>query len=379
MELGFLLVTPSVVPRQEELTKDLKEQDFEILYHELVSLDREKAKNFLSLYEKNEEPDSGENLQELCTNPCLLLILKRAQASEFLKKLTSTDSSENTQASSFLKFCSKYNTKAHAFFPSVDANSAKELVQFFFPNFDLYTLLENNPRKYLESYVVPTLTGALTQLCKLEPKPAHPCEWLGQYLITHDPTLAPKKKASIFFVLGGPGSGKGTQCDKLVEELHLCHLSAGDLLRREVQSGSSNGQMIDEMIKNGEIVPGYITIELLKRALEEEKQATGFLIDGFPRKLDQAGEFEKIVGDFEFVLFLDCPQDEMARRILKRGEVSGRCDDNEESVRKRFVTFQQTTMPVVEYYKARGKLVQVDASRAIEEVFKDIRKYFHSL
>ncbi|KAK4525738.1 hypothetical protein GAYE_SCF16G3647 [Galdieria yellowstonensis] len=380
---GLLLFAPAAVSKKATVIKDLKQQDCEIVYEEQIRLDVERAKKFLELYSKPSEEEANrkeDTIATLTEDSCLALVVKKKQLSTTLKQLfeqnnVSADKEgggENTEENAF---STKYGFPSDLIYYCTDKENAKECIDFLFPNLDIRSMSEsNNPRKYLESTVVPILTSGLTQLCKLEHKPEHPCEWLGQYLIQHDPTLPPKKK--IYFVLGGPGSGKGTQCAKLVTEFHLCHLSAGDLLRKEMQSGSPNGQMIDRMIRNGEIVPGHITIELLKNAMEEQSETRGFLIDGFPRKLDQAGAFEKLVGDFEFILFLDCPQEEMERRLLKRGESSGRSDDNLESIRKRFTTFIETTMPVVEYYRSREKLVQVDASRSVEEVYKDIRSYF---
>lgn len=184
-----------------------------------------------------------------------------------------------------------------------------------------------------------------------------------------------KPERRIFFVLGGPGSGKGTQCVKLAEKFGFAHFSAGDLLRAEVKSGSEQGVMIDEMIKEGKIVPGEITINLLKTAISSSK-AEGVLIDGFPRELAQAGSFEKDVSDFEFVLFLDCPEEVMEKRLLKRGQTSGRSDDNEATIRKRFRTFIETSMPVIEYFETKGKVCRIDATQSVEQVFEQVEKLF---
>lgn len=168
---------------------------------------------------------------------------------------------------------------------------------------------------------------------------------------------------------------QGTQCARLVEDFHFDHFSAGDLLRAEVKSGSSTGVEIDRMIANGEIVPGDITISLLANAISSST-APGILIDGFPRKLDQAGAFEKDVSDFAFVLFFDCPEEVMEERLLKRGETSGRVDDNAESIRKRFDTFVKTSMPVIEYYEAKGKVRRVDATKTPDEVYAVVKGFF---
>lgn len=180
----------------------------------------------------------------------------------------------------------------------------------------------------------------------------------------------------MIFVLGGPGAGKGTQCSRLVSRYGFTHLSAGDLLRAEQdRPGSQYGQLIKDYIKDGAIVPMEVTIALLENAMKEtidgggdEKTARRFLIDGFPRKLDQALKFEESVCAAEFVLFYDCPEAAMEARLLERGKTSGRADDNEESIRKRFRTFVETSMPVVEYYEKQGRVVKIDATPPPEEV-----------
>ncbi|KAJ0116019.1 hypothetical protein N8I77_003896 [Diaporthe amygdali] len=186
----------------------------------------------------------------------------------------------------------------------------------------------------------------------------------------------PITDTTVLFVLGGPGAGKGTQCSKLVSTYGFTHLSAGDLLREEQdRAGSEYGQLIKDYIKDGKIVPMEVTIALLENAMKASiagnptsPKGRRFLIDGFPRKLDQALKFEESVCAAEFVLFYDCPEAVMEERLLERGKTSGRADDNEESIRKRFRTFVDTSMPVVEYYEKQGRVVKIDATPPPEEV-----------
>ncbi|KAL5614623.1 hypothetical protein BROUX41_004722 [Berkeleyomyces rouxiae] len=178
---------------------------------------------------------------------------------------------------------------------------------------------------------------------------------------------------TVFFVLGGPGAGKGTQCARLVSEYGFTHLSAGDLLRAEQdRPGSQFGDLIRDYIKNGQIVPMEVTIKLLENAMTEtmgaEKKGR-FLIDGFPRKMDQAVKFEESVCPAKLVLFFECPEKELERRLLERGKTSGRADDNIESIRKRFRTFIETSMPVVENFRGSGRVVHIDSSPSPEEVY----------
>lgn len=187
---------------------------------------------------------------------------------------------------------------------------------------------------------------------------------------------------TVVFFLGGPGSGKGTQSANLVKDYGFVHLSAGDLLRAEqVREGSQYGEMIKTYIREGKIVPMEVTVNLLSNAMADSLAANPapagtkarFLIDGFPRKLDQAVYFESTVCVSELVLFLDCPEAVMETRLLKRGETSGRDDDNAESIRKRFRTFVETSMPVVDDFEKKGKVVKVQATGSVEEVYAEVR------
>lgn len=186
---------------------------------------------------------------------------------------------------------------------------------------------------------------------------------------------------TVVFVLGGPGAGKGTQCTSLVNDYQFTHLSAGDLLRAEQNRvGSEFGEMIKEHIKEGKIVPMAVTIKLLENAMRETKEGNNrFLVDGFPRQLDQAYEFDDTVCPSSLVLFLTCPEDVLLQRLLERGKTSGRDDDNVQSIKKRFQTFINTSMPVVEYYRAKGKVVDIDSSKTVEAVYADIKKGIESV
>ncbi|KAK9811876.1 hypothetical protein WJX72_011611 [[Myrmecia] bisecta] len=175
--------------------------------------------------------------------------------------------------------------------------------------------------------------------------------------------------ARIIFVLGGPGSGKGTQCERIVKKYGFKHLAAGDLLRDEVKSGSEVGQKLEATMKEGGLVPTQVTITLLKNAMLRSGKSE-FLIDGFPRALDQAKDFERDVKPCERVLFFECPLDTMKERLLERGKTSGRSDDNEETIVKRFKTFQESSMPVVDHFE--GKVHKISAVPPPDQVFKEV-------
>ncbi|KAK6270473.1 hypothetical protein POUND7_007571 [Theobroma cacao] len=182
------------------------------------------------------------------------------------------------------------------------------------------------------------------------------------------------EKPIVVFVLGGPGSGKGTQCANIVQHFLYTHLSAGDLLRAEIKSGSENGTMIQNMIKEGKIVPSEVTIKLLQKAMLESGNDK-FLIDGFPRNEENRAAFEAVTKiEPDFVLFFKCPEEEMERRLLSRNQ--GREDDNIETIRKRFNVFLESSLPVIQYYKAKGKVREIDAAKPIEEVFEAVKVVF---
>lgn len=189
------------------------------------------------------------------------------------------------------------------------------------------------------------------------------------------------KQRSIVFVLGGPGSGKGTQCSKLVEEFGVVHLSAGDLLRAHMKSGTPDGNMVAEMIKDGEIVPSHVTNGLLEGAMNSEQAFTGknkFLIDGFPRNDENRAAFEADTGEQPaFILFFNCPNEVMEQRLLSRNQ--GRTDDNIETIRKRFSVFLSSSLPVIRHYETLNKVREIKADRPPDEVYQDVRKYFVDL
>jgi len=194
------------------------------------------------------------------------------------------------------------------------------------------------------------------------------------------------KKVMVIYVLGGPGAGKGTQCERIVQDFGFVHLSAGDLLREEQKrEGSQFGALISEHIRNGTIVPMEVTVKLLENAiraqLSQPHTGTGwenghgrFLVDGFPRKMDQAVKFDETVCMSSFVLFFDTTEEVMLQRLLERGKTSGREDDNAESIKKRFRTFVETSMPVVDKYRAEGKVISIDSTRPIDVVSADVSR-----
>lgn len=193
-------------------------------------------------------------------------------------------------------------------------------------------------------------------------------------------SLVMAAKYNVAFVLGGPGAGKGTQCAKIVEKFGYVHLSAGDLLREErAKPGSEYGELIEGHIKNGTIVPVEITCSLLERAMKNSGKEN-FLIDGFPRNQNNLEGWNKQMGDkvnLKFVLFFKCPLEVCTQRCLDRGAAgSGRSDDNMESLKKRFDTYMNATMPIINHYEAKNLVRTIDATRDVDEIFGDVEKLF---
>ncbi|XP_057749008.1 UMP-CMP kinase isoform X3 [Arachis stenosperma] len=173
---------------------------------------------------------------------------------------------------------------------------------------------------------------------------------------------------------GGPGSGKGTQCIKIVETFGFKHLSAGDLLRREMVSNSEYGSMILNTIKEGRIVPSEVTVKLILKEMESSDNHK-FLIDGFPRSEENRIAFEKISGaEPDVVLFFDCPEDVMVKRVLSRNQ--GRIDDNIDTIKKRLKVFEALNLPVIDYYAKKGKVHRINAVGTVDEIFEQVRPVF---
>jgi len=190
-----------------------------------------------------------------------------------------------------------------------------------------------------------------------------------------DPRL-PCPKANVVFVIGGPGSGKGTMCELAESQLGWTHLSTGELLRAEREAGGSAATTIEEYVTAGKLVPNKIVVNLLKTAMETVTRTTGktnFLLDGFPRSLDNLEAWHDAFGSDENLpkmLYFECPYPVLEKRIMGRAKYSGRSDDNTESVKQRFDTFKEETLPTVEVFKGKGKCVEIDTSQERQAVYE---------
>ncbi|XP_020650346.3 adenylate kinase isoenzyme 5 isoform X2 [Pogona vitticeps] len=178
------------------------------------------------------------------------------------------------------------------------------------------------------------------------------------------------QKSHIFFIVGGPGSGKGTLCEKLAQKYGFQHLSAEELMRREMPSLMERSKTIRDTIESGELVPEDVVVELLKEAMFASAGDTkGFLMDGFPQELKQGEEFESQIGEPSLVLCLDCSSATMSSRLLEGSQSSQGLDNSAEAITKRIEDYYQANEPVVAYYKNRIPLFKVNAEGTPEEVF----------
>jgi adenylate kinase family enzyme len=177
----------------------------------------------------------------------------------------------------------------------------------------------------------------------------------------------------ITFVLGGPASGKGTQCAKLVEEFGYTHISTGDLFRAEVAKGSREGAMMKRIMNEGGLIPYQLTVQVLINSLIANP-SKNYLIDGFPRARDQAVYFEQVVGEAQSVLYFNTPLDVCVARCMERAKTSGRSDDTEETIKARLRTYEEQSKPVVEMYAKFGKVREVDGSHDTMTVWRATRE-----
>lgn len=179
-------------------------------------------------------------------------------------------------------------------------------------------------------------------------------------------------------LFGPPGSGKGTQSEKLIKDYHLVHLSTGNILRDEVARQTALGIEAKKLMEAGQLVPDEVVIGMIRNKIAENREAKGFIFDGFPRTTAQAEALDKLLESNDtpvsMLLALEVPEEELKQRLLKRGEIEGRTDDNETTIQNRILEYKVKTSPVADYYKAKGKLVTVPGIGSIEEIYARIRK-----
>jgi adenylate kinase len=182
----------------------------------------------------------------------------------------------------------------------------------------------------------------------------------------------------IGIIFGPPGSGKGTQAARIQNELHLKHLSTGEMLRAEVAKGTPIGQRVGRIMAAGDLVPDGLIVDMVRRRLPEAEDGPGVLLDGFPRTVTQARALDSMLSGeghaVNFIVALAVPEDVLVDRILHRAAVEGRADDTREAIAERMHEYRKLTEAVLDHYRKQGARVQeIDGVGSPDEVFERIR------
>lgn len=194
-------------------------------------------------------------------------------------------------------------------------------------------------------------------------------------VIHHFDPRRPCPKPNVVFVLGGPGAGKGTMCELAESQLGWTHLSTGELLRAERESGGPMAETINSTIEAGKLVPSTLVVKLLCDAMERVTRTSGkrnFLLDGFPRSISNLDAWTDVLGlsrELPKMLFFECPFEVLEKRVLARAKYTGRVDDNIESLKLRFDTFKAETLPTVEHFKGKNLCVEVNTGQSRQAVY----------
>ncbi len=181
-------------------------------------------------------------------------------------------------------------------------------------------------------------------------------------------------------IFGAPGSGKGTQSEKLIENYKLFHISTGDVLRDHIRRGTELGKTARAFMDKGQLVPDGLIIDILASVLDDHRDeaAAGVIFDGFPRTIAQAEALERMLADrgtaVHHVVGLEVPDEELVDRLVKRGLMSGRSDDNEETIKKRIEVYHNLTAPLKEFYQERGLYRFIQGTGTIDGIFEEIKK-----
>ncbi len=186
-------------------------------------------------------------------------------------------------------------------------------------------------------------------------------------------------------IFGAPGSGKGTQSEKLIEHYKLFHISTGDVLRDHIKRGTELGKTAKGFIDQGQLIPDELMIDILAKVIDDNKEQAqnGVIFDGFPRTIAQAEALETLLEKrgtcVSAVVGLEVPEQELIDRLVKRGQMSGRSDDNEETIKKRLDVYHNQTSPLQEFYKEKGLYKAIKGTGTIEGIFEDIKAAIDTL
>eukprot|EP01012_Entosiphon_sulcatum_P030751 TRINITY_DN3813_c0_g1_i1.p1 TRINITY_DN3813_c0_g1~~TRINITY_DN3813_c0_g1_i1.p1 ORF type:complete len:244 (-),score=53.31 TRINITY_DN3813_c0_g1_i1:7-738(-) len=227
-------------------------------------------------------------------------------------------------------------------------------------------------RQYLSSHKIHTLFEQLTAEM-IRYKPLHPLDFMIHRVAQMSAGQQEPQRHSVVFVVGGPASGKGTQCARLVEKLGVVAINVTDLLRREARTNSEIGQAVDRAFTRGEEVPNYTIMQLLDAEFKRYPPNSTIVLDGFPQDIKQAMDFEKRLTECRFVLYLEGADDLLERRMQDRLSLEPASED---SAAVRLQVWRVKTHPVLQYYQALGKLQTVPANGSVDEVWKNIEPLF---
>ncbi|QSE97553.1 adenylate kinase [Fulvivirga lutea] len=178
-------------------------------------------------------------------------------------------------------------------------------------------------------------------------------------------------------LFGPPGAGKGTQSEKLIKKYNLNHISTGDLFRKHLSEGTELGKKAQKFMDDGFLVPDEVVIGMVDEKINSEENSSGFIFDGFPRTVKQAEALDKLLNSkgtpISGMIALEVPFEELKKRLLERGKISGRADDqSEEKINNRIKVYLDETLPVAEYYKKQNKFSGVNGVGSIDEIFDKI-------
>ena len=177
-------------------------------------------------------------------------------------------------------------------------------------------------------------------------------------------------------IFGAPGSGKGTQSERIVEKYGINHISSGDVLRAEIKNGTELGKTAKGYIDQGQLIPDELMIDILASVFDSFKDSKGVIFDGFPRTIAQAEALKKMLAergqDVTVMVDLEVPEDELMTRLIKRGKDSGRADDNEETIKKRLHVYHSQTAPLIDWYKNEKKYQHINGLGTMDGIFADI-------
>jgi adenylate kinase len=177
-------------------------------------------------------------------------------------------------------------------------------------------------------------------------------------------------------IFGAPGSGKGTQSERIVEKYGINHISTGDVLRAEIKNGTELGKTAKGYIDQGQLIPDELMIDILASVFDSFKDSKGVIFDGFPRTIAQAEALKKMLAergqDVSVMVDLDVPEEELMVRLIKRGKDSGRADDNEETIQKRLHVYHSQTAPLIDWYKNEKKYQHINGLGTMEGIFAEI-------